>query len=65
MANCKLQVTGYDNNNDVRVIHGIDGLAEIDGDEPSYPHPVTSLNNWTEVSAEVEAQKELRENRKL
>ena len=31
MANCELQVTGYDDNNDVRVIHDRDGLAEIDG----------------------------------
>ena len=46
MTNCELQVTGYDDNNDVRVIHDTDGLAEIDGDEPSYPNPVISLNNW-------------------
>ena len=60
MANCELQVTGYDDN-DVRVIHDTDGLVEIDGDEPSCPNLVTSLNNWKEVSAEEEAQKELRE----
>ena len=63
MANCELQVTGYDDDNDVRVIHDTDadGLAEIDEDEPSCPNPVTSLNNWKELSAEREAQKELRE----
>ena len=61
MANCELQVTGYDDDNDVRVIHDTDGLAEIDEDEPSCPNPVTSLNNWKELSAEGEAQKELRE----
>ena len=61
MANCELQVTGYDDNNDVRVIHDTDGLVEIDGDEPSCPNLVTSLNNWKDVSAEGEAQKELRE----
>ena len=60
MANCQIQVTGYDDDNDVRVIHDIDALAEIDGDEPSYPNPVTSLNKWKEVSAEGEAQKELK-----
>ena len=64
MANCELQVTGYDDNNDVRVIHDTDRLAEIDGDELSCPNIVTSLNNW-KVSAEGEAQKELRKNRKL
>ena len=64
MANCELQVTGYDDNNDVRVIHDTDGLAETDGDELSCPNIVTSLNNW-KVSAEGEAQKELRKNRKL
>ena len=61
LANCELQVTGYDDNNDVRVIHDTDGLAEIDVDEPACPNPVTSLHNWKEISAEGEAQKELRE----
>ena len=49
----------YDDINDVRVIDDTDRLAKIDGDEPSCSNPVTSLNNWKEVSAEGEAQKEL------
>ena len=61
MGNYELQVTGYDDNNDVRVIHDTDGLAEIDGDKPSCPNPITSINNWKEVFAKGEAQKELRE----
>ena len=51
----------YDDINDVRVIDDTDRLAKIDGDEPSCSNPVTSLNNWKEVSAEGGAQKELRE----
>ena len=61
LANCELQVTGYDDNNDVRVIHDTDGLAENDGDEPACSNSVTSLHKWKEISAEGEAQKELRE----
>ena len=37
----------------------MDGFAEIDGDKPWYLNSATSLNNWKEVSAEGEAQKEL------
>ena len=61
MANCELQLTGYDENSDIRVSHDTDWHAEIDGDELSYFNLVTSLNNWKEVSADLKAQKELRE----
>ena len=61
MANCELQLTGYDENSDIRVSHDTNWHAEIDGDEFSYLNLVTSLNNWKEVSADLKAQKELRE----
>ena len=36
MENCKLQLTGYDDNNDIRVSHDTDGHDKIYGDELSF-----------------------------